>query len=398
MSPGGCFLLKVLFFESYYFSFHGAQQSLLSLVRRLNKAKFEPVIVVPGEGPLQEEAVKHHMAVEVVPYPRQLNMFNKKLIKSPWRILLSVIYLVQYSVRLFQLIKTHRPRVICANQLRSVLTIGWISRLLGIPLIWYLRIDQRAGLLDLIGLLLSTRVVAVSRGVTSIFGKSIKKKYGKKIIVIYDGLDAEKLESCHENWRKSDGIPDSAFVFAMVSSMHPRKGHRYFIEAAKRLVEDFPDTHFLIVGKALNENEITYESEIKKLVKELRIEENVLFLGFRRDVPAILNGIDCLVLPSTSEGLPLVLLEAMAAGKPVIASNVGGCAEVVIDGETGILVTPRDVDSLYNAMQKIRTSPTMAKTMGNKGKQRVHQHFNLEKCVREFEKLLEQLGEKAKWK
>lgn len=386
--------MKILFFESYYFSFYGGQQSLLSLVRRLNKAKFGAIIAIPGEGPLRLEASKYGIPVEVVPYPRGLNVFNKQLIKSPWAILLSLVYLVQYNIRLFKLIRAHRPDVICANQLRSVLTIGWLSKLLGIPLIWYLRINEKAGLLDHIALLLSTKVVAVSRGVTNIFGDDGKRKHREKIIVIYDGIDIRQFDVPHGTFKKSAPLPEGAFVFAMVSSMHPRKGHRYFLQAAEKLLNSFPNTYFVIVGKATNNNEITYEDEIKKLVEKLRIGKNVLFLGFREDVPAICREIDCLVLPSTAEGLPRVVLEAMAAGKPVIASNVGGCAEAVIHGETGILVTPGDVDSLYKAMRFVRTSPTMAKIMGDKGRERVLKYFTIERCVSTFEDLLEKLVKK----
>ncbi|MGB9802180.1 MAG: glycosyltransferase [Desulfofundulus sp.] len=119
--------------------------------------------------------------------------------------------------------------------------------------------------------------------------------------------------------------------------------------------------------------------------RALGLEGRLFFTGERRDIPQILSLMDVFVLPSTTEGLPLTILEAMAAGKPVIASRVGGLPEVVVDGETGFLVPPGDPQALARALAQLLVNRQKAEEMGQKGKQRVMQHFTVQTMVRKIE-------------
>ncbi|MFZ5800487.1 MAG: glycosyltransferase, partial [Candidatus Omnitrophota bacterium] len=125
-------------------------------------------------------------------------------------------------------------------------------------------------------------------------------------------------------------------------------------------------------------------------VQRLGLGAKIIFTGLRKDVREFIRGIDILVLPSLREGLPVAALEAMAAGKPVIATNVGGTPELISDGETGLLVKPADPLALSGALEKLLSDRQLAQTMGERGRKRVENYFSLAKMINETEKLYEE--------
>src|SRR5207247_11054153 len=122
------------------------------------------------------------------------------------------------------------------------------------------------------------------------------------------------------------------------------------------------------------------------------LAERVVFAGYRADVPAVLDEVDVVVLPSSVEGMPLVLLEAMAHRRPVVATPVGGTPEVVVDGETGLLVPPRDPRALADAIRRLLDDPDLAKRLGDAGRRRVELHFSLEAMNRRILELYDEVA------
>ena len=131
-----------------------------------------------------------------------------------------------------------------------------------------------------------------------------------------------------------------------------------------------------------------------RLAVSLGLASKVHFLGSRRDVPDLLNAMDIFVLPSYSEGVSLALLEAMAAGLPVIATAVGGLPEVVEDGATGLLIPPRDAAALARALTRLLADPAWAKTLGDQARLHVREHFSLERLGLEINEIYAELAEK----
>lgn len=151
------------------------------------------------------------------------------------------------------------------------------------------------------------------------------------------------------------------------------KGQRELIAALPRLGRE--DVTVLLAGDDVEAGG-TYRRALEAQARELRVEGRVRFLGRRDDVPALLAAADALVLPSWVEGLPLVVLEAMAAGVPVVASSVGGTPEAVVDGETGLLVPPRDADALARALDGLLSDPARARALGEAGRLRARERFD----------------------
>jgi glycosyltransferase involved in cell wall biosynthesis len=150
------------------------------------------------------------------------------------------------------------------------------------------------------------------------------------------------------------------------------KGHRYLLEAARQVLQAEPDVGIAIVGDG------ALRQELETQAARLGIAERIRFTGFRRDVPALIRGFEIFAFSSTHEGMPNSVLEAMALGKPVVATRAGGTAEVVQDGVTGLLVSPRDPAALTHALLYVLRHPEQGKMFGMAGRKRVEAHFTIE--------------------
>lgn len=186
--------------------------------------------------------------------------------------------------------------------------------------------------------------------------------------------------------RRELGIPVDAPLVVLPSRLNPLKGIEYFIDAAALSGRCFPEAYFLVVGDT-GACSPSYRQRLQERAIRLGMSERLIFTGFRLDLAEIYAEASIAVLPSLSEGLSNVLLEAMAAGLPVIATRVGGNEEVVEGNVTGLLVPPANRERLAQAIIQLLQHPELATTFGRAGRERVIQHFSMEKAVRETEEL-----------
>ena len=170
-------------------------------------------------------------------------------------------------------------------------------------------------------------------------------------------------------------------VVTLIGRISPWKGQDIFIHAAAEVLKTFPNCRFQIVGSALF-GEDALEDELKQLAAALGVFDRVTFLGFRKDVPEIISASSLVVHASTvPEPFGQVIVQAMAAGKPVVATRGGGVLEIVDDGVTGLLVPMKDVHAMAEAICKILSDPVKAGKMGAAGKERFLEKFTIEKAV-----------------
>jgi glycosyltransferase involved in cell wall biosynthesis len=182
--------------------------------------------------------------------------------------------------------------------------------------------------------------------------------------------------------RQELGLPESAPVALALGRMHLQKRFDLLLAAFRRVVERVPDARLLLAGTG------RLQPEIDTLRRRLDLEASVSILGFRRDVPRVLAAADCLVMSSDFEGLPMVALEAMAAGRPVVATNVGSLPAMVEHGRTGLLVPKGDTEAIAAALVQVLAAPDRGAAMGAAGRARVLERFPLERCIRETESFL----------
>ncbi|MBI5343655.1 MAG: glycosyltransferase [Deltaproteobacteria bacterium] len=208
-----------------------------------------------------------------------------------------------------------------------------------------------------------------------------------KIRRIYNGIDIAPQDPAPIGRLFPELAGDEeAPVIAYVANLFPYKGHRDLVDAARTVADEFPSVRFLLVGRDAGEMDA-----VRARIAAGGLERHVLLTGLRSDALKIAAASSFVVHPSHEEGFSNTILEAMAAGKAVVATRVGGNPEAVVDGDTGILVPPGDPGPLAEAMLALLRDPARAQAMGEAGRRRVVERFSLEKMVREIASLYEDL-------
>jgi glycosyltransferase involved in cell wall biosynthesis len=215
-------------------------------------------------------------------------------------------------------------------------------------------------------------VIAISEQIAALLVAGGVRR--EKIRVIHSGVDIEPFEAA----ALSHG-DNSAPVIGTAAVLEERKGHRFLLEAAAELKRQGRRLKYRIAGDG------SQREKLERLAQSLDLQQDVEFLGFVSDVPAFLSTIDIFVLPSLFEGLGVAVLEAMAAARPVVASDTGGLRELVADGETGLLAAPGDSIALAGAISKLIAQRERMRAMGSNGRARVEKYFTMEKMARENE-------------
>jgi L-malate glycosyltransferase len=198
------------------------------------------------------------------------------------------------------------------------------------------------------------------------------------VVTVHEGIDlahvaaAPAVDLHAELW-----LPHHAPIVGNVAALVPHKGQRHLIDAAAIVVTQVPDARFVIAG----EGEL--RPQLERQIKDHHLEKHVFLAGFRPDILSVHKAFDLFVMSSVTEGLGTSLLDAMACGKPIVATTAGGMPEVVADGETGLLVPPRDDEALAAAIIRLLNNPHLRATMGAAGERRVREHFSAERMVQD---------------
>jgi glycosyltransferase involved in cell wall biosynthesis len=213
----------------------------------------------------------------------------------------------------------------------------------------------------------------------------------QKVRVIHNGVDTDRFSVAPRGRNQLFPGAGEGKLIVLVGNMHSDvKGHSWLITAAPVIVRDFPQTRFVFAGDGEQRKEFERQAE------GLGLQRNFLFLGRRGDIPEILACCDVAVLPSKAEGLPNAVLEYLAAGLPTIASDVGGNAEIIKDGVTGLLVPPQDSEALAAAVLRLLRNPDLARRLAQGGHEYVRQNFSFERLIEQVDNLYSELLQRRK--
>lgn len=214
----------------------------------------------------------------------------------------------------------------------------------------------------------------------------------EKIIKIHNGIeieeynpDLEEIRNKKLEIRKEFGLKTDTPVIGAIGRLVWQKGFEYLIEAMSEVLKKYPDAKFLIAGEGPLKNRLVAESE------KLSVVDRIAFAGFRSDVKEILASIDVLAMPSLLEGLPLVLLEAMAMAKTIVATRIDGITEVLEDGKTGLLVPAKNSHALADVLIEILKDKKKASLLGRNARKMAEEKFSVERMVRQTESVYEKL-------
>jgi glycosyltransferase involved in cell wall biosynthesis len=331
----------------------GAERFLVELSRRAPRERFEAKVVCltrPGVWAHEVEA----SGIPVI-------CLEKRVGFDPWIL-----------PRLVRLFRRERPGIVNTHLWTADLWARLAALLARVPriVVTEQNVDQWKGALhraiDRILFLGTDLVICVSEEVRGFYRDLGVPE--SRMRVVPNAIDLAPFASVSPAPSR-----EGAFVFLCVGRLHPQKGHGVLLEATRRLLDSGErDFRVLLAGDGALRGDILAHAE------GLGLGEHVELLGFRSDVPALLANADAMILPSLYEGLPLSVLEAMAAGRPVIATRVGGNAGVLEDGVHGLLVPPNDVPALASAMHALLRDRSAGRTMGERGRARVAERYDIE--------------------
>jgi len=290
--------------------------------------------------------------------------------------------LLRAITQLCRQLRRLRPDVVHCHNMRSHLFGGLAARLCGRR---GLLLTKHGGVIPesryAVGLsrwlMRRTTVVAVSPEIEGL----MRGLHPERLVYIPNGisLSAHDRQLPRMEARQRLGWSTEGPWLGIVARLFPGKNHLALLEALRAVRRRFPATCLAIVGDGPDRR------GIEDAIGRLDLKEAVAMLGERRDIPGILAALDLFVLPSDTEGMPMTLLEAMAARLPVVATCVGGVPEVVLDGQTGLLVPPRSPEALSAAIETVLSDPVMAELLGQAGRQRAEDLFDLRRTVSRYE-------------
>jgi glycosyltransferase involved in cell wall biosynthesis len=212
--------------------------------------------------------------------------------------------------------------------------------------------------------LITDRLIALTKGEKDDYiGLSVGDP--KEIVTIHSGIDVDrymKVQVNVEEKRRALGLDPKALIVGTVGWLLPIKGPIYLLKAMEEVWKDHPETSLVYVGKG------DLEEELKREASVMGVSQRVWFLGWRDDIPEIMHILDIFVLPSLNEGMGRVLVEAMAAGRPVVASNTGGIPDLVVQGENGLLVPAADALALARGIEFLIAHPEKRRELGEQGR------------------------------
>jgi glycosyltransferase involved in cell wall biosynthesis len=336
----------------------GMQTQMLSLIENLNKEKYEIVVCCIYDGILADELKT--AGIRVFTLNKEGGIFDLKVMR-----------------KLCQLMKKEPVAIVHCHGYTAGLRGQSAAYLTKVPVI----IKSYHGLnlwkkghfllLEWLSGMFTDKFIVVSDVRKELLTKREKIK-PEKVVTVYNGINYKKYDvQIDINQKKLElGLESRKPVVAVVATLEKIKDHRTFLSAAQIILKESLDTQFLIVGDG------TLRKHLEDYCTQLGIQKYIRFIGSRRDIPEILSIVDIVVLSSLREDLPMSLLEAMSARKPVVATKVGGCSEVVVDGETGYLVEPGNPNDLAANVLRILRDGELAYSMGRKGRARVEKIFN----------------------
>ena len=366
--------------------FYGASRSLLRLVTRLDRTRYEPLVMLPSDGPLFDALQRHSVQVVVM---KSLAVISRRRFQS-WKVIPFLLLIPISVMALWQFIRRNHIDLVHTNT-GSIVSAGLAAKLAGAPHIWHVR-DSFHDFRNLWGIFSkyilwsSDRVVCVSNAIARQF-RGMKGK----VKVIYNGIPLEEFEGVSarevDAFKERFGLNGKRTVGVVGRIKFQRKGQDVFVRAVSLLKDRVNSVKYLIVGSPFPGNE-THLGRLRKLIDELGVRNEVLLIGDVENIQPVYKALEVLVVPScTPDPFAGVVLEAMAAGTPVVGTSLGGTLEQIEDGRSGLLVEPNNPELLAKRIQQLLTDETLSNSIRREARKRVEETFRFETMYNEIEQL-----------
>ena len=382
--------MKVLFYN-HTGQVSGAERVLLMILARLDRRRFDPVVVCPTDGRLMQ--MIDDLGVRTVGLDSLTARFT-------WRVDRLIRYLASFTavIRAARAaIRREAPAIVHANSIRAGLVMSVATVGLKVPVVWHAHdILPQHPLSAAVRLVAwasaRNHVIAVSRAVADRFCSALLHMFRRRVAVttIHNAVDLERFKPNSESRREIRrilGVAERELLIGAIGQLTRRKGQRELIDAFAKVAHEIPQAILVIVGEPLFNRDRDYAESLRRAAGSLGVTDRVRFLGPRDDVPALMQGLDLLVVNSRAEPFALTVLEGLASGTPVLATAVGGTPEMIRHSENGWLVVARDPKPLATAMLKLLREATLRESLGQNGRSEAVLRFSTDRYLREIEAL-----------
>lgn len=361
----------------------GNLRTLSYILEQLDRRAFDPVVVAPMETEFLQRMRDAGTECVVISPPASIDRYGGKVLRAgPLAKVRSITDLVQYNRRIRRFIRERGGfDVIYANSIRAVLSVGLAARATKTPLLWYIKGELNNPWLDRAGFRLADRVLFFCETNRDDKYPSVIRRHRDKIGILKIGIDWRVVEDVERRDKSRTvaelGLDRAHINTVVLGQLYRPKGQHLAIEAMASLAADFPQARLYIVGDHVIEEYREYRGELDALVAKHGLQDRVIFTGWRTDALDILASSDIVLHPSLSEGFGRAVLEAMALGRPVVASKVGGLREIIRHGENGFLVDPGDAAAIAQHWRALLQNPSLRETFSRNARAAVRHEYLL---------------------
>jgi len=362
-------MMRILFLHNMA-QISGGEQSLLNLWENLDRQRFEPLLMVPQEGPLSRKAQALGVSVSFFEAP-QLHPKN-------------ILKILQAAIRLNTFLHSHQIKIIHSYSPRNNILSALVAKLSGTPVIWHERNLIYEDELDRSRqfFFLADRVICNSKAVAKRFEGL--KDFDGKVRVVLNGVDLKEFKPLKEDRQLKIKLGvDGMMIAGMITNLNKRKRVEFLIETIPLVIKKISNVKFLIVGGEFPDEGGSRLKELQILAQDLGVQNHLIFTDFQDDVCPFLNILDLFVHVTVKEACSRAILEAMACTKPVIAINDGGNPELVDEGKTGFLIAPNSSQVLAEKIIELLLDEQRRKTMGQEGRAVVEKFFDVKRNAKE---------------
>lgn len=377
----------------------GAERVLLTILEHLDRKRFQPVVSCPLGSDLANLVQERNVPIVATPDLQARFTWNP-------------IRMVQYLRSYFSAIREFRrapflktATLIHANSVRAGLVASFATVGTGIPVIWHLHDMMKphpfSTAIRWVALLMpAVSVLAVSRAAAAQFRGSVLRLSSNRptITVLHNSIDSRRFRPDppgRRRVRQALGLAEAQFTFAIVGQLTPRKAQLETILAFSDVVKRVPNAALLVVGAPLFNDDHRYLAALQSAVAQLGLRRKVFFLGQRSDINALLAAADAVVINSRREPFGLIVLEAMAAVKPVVGASVDGIVEVIEDGVTGLLVPPGDRAALVSALTRLAADPQLCQSLSSRGRAVIEKDFTCARYIQSLEAFYDRMARRS---
>ena len=370
----------------------GAQEIIYKLATMVDQKRFKTLVCSWNNAGAYQQKLEQ-AGIEAIAF----NINRRSMLILP----LFVIDMFRIITRLFSIIKSNQINLIHAHLPDSWMLAVFLGRVCGIPMVItvhnnsFMPIRSKARCRDFlrkwivkITLRLSSKVITVGEDVR----KSLLQKIANNIsaTTIYNGIDCDRFAEPYniEKIKSSLGLKPESKIILCAARLVPQKGHKYLIKAAAEFTSKHPEANILIAGEG------PCREELGKQVRNADLSERIFFLGRISDMPELLAASDIFVLPSFYEGMPVVILEAMAAQKAIVATDIPGTRELITDKQQGLLTPVKDHLALAKNIESLLNNPDLAKALSQKAGQKAREQFTIEKMITATENIYQTVSTK----